>query len=407
MFVRLSLQANWITPPLVIRSVENPPEADLIVTPWPSDHRASTVTRRRHAVVNPDPLDDAAPDPIRKSTANSDVYRLRRMASALALATCRDPKTITSIADLVEIPNAKAILMFLLERTEAAKPGTRTTANIYLLARFMHLLARHWVQVPAEQLARLGAIARKLKPTEMGMRPKNRAMLQAFDDEKLVARFLWLPHQMLDEAKNMPALSRQEAVRMTVGFAVAFLSAAPVRPLNASSTRLDRNISETGTGDARRVRLHFDRTNVKKNVDLDFELAGPTLELFDFYVSRVRPLLCASTNPHLFPGAGERAKCASYFSSQVADFLTKELGQRVTAHQFRHLIGYLFLAKNPGNYEVVRQLLGHKNIQTTVRFYVGMSMPDAAKTVDATIRARREELANIARHPRHRGRKHK
>ncbi len=45
---------------------------------------------------------------------------------------------------------------------------------------------------------------------------------------------------------------------------------------------------------------------------------------------------------------------------------------RVTAHQFRHLAGFLYLRRNPGGHEVVRRLLGHRSISTTVQFYAGM-----------------------------------
>src|SRR5262249_703300 len=99
---------------------------------------------------------------------------------------------------------------------------------------------------------------------------------------------------------------------------------------------------------------------------------------------------------------GLRSKGASCFSSQIADLLYRELGVRVTAHQFRHLIGFLYLQEHPGNYEVVRRLLGHKDIATTVNFYAGMEMQVAAKTVDAAIGRRRVELAGVARSARRR-----
>jgi integrase len=46
-------------------------------------------------------------------------------------------------------------------------------------------------------------------------------------------------------------------------------------------------------------------------------------------------------------------------------------------HLFRHLGALLFLKMNPGQYESVRQLLGHKNIQTTINFYAGFETDEA------------------------------
>jgi site-specific recombinase XerD len=129
-----------------------------------------------------------------------------------------------------------------------------------------------------------------------------------------------------------------------------------------------------------------------------------TLDLFDTYVSRVRPLLTVQENPYLFPGQGNRSKHASFLSKQIADLLRQEIGVHVTAHQFRHLVGFIYLCENPGNYEVVRRFLGHKNIATTVKFYAEMEMRVAAKTLDEAISRRRGALANLARQPARRRR---
>ena len=68
-------------------------------------------------------------------------------------------------------------------------------------------------------------------------------------------------------------------------------------------------------------------------------------------------------------------------------------GHAQTAEQFRHLIGFLYLLDHPGDYETVRQFLGHTNISTTINCYAGMEMQDAAKALDKAVRKRREELA--------------
>ena len=55
------------------------------------------------------------------------------------------------------------------------------------------------------------------------------------------------------------------------------------------------------------------------------------------------------------------------------------------AHRFRHAVAKIFLDRNPGQYEVVRQLLGHKNIKTTIEFYAGAEGAAAARHYSATI----------------------
>jgi site-specific recombinase XerD len=55
------------------------------------------------------------------------------------------------------------------------------------------------------------------------------------------------------------------------------------------------------------------------------------------------------------------------------------------AHRFRHAVGKIFLDRNPGQYEVVRQLLGHKDIKTTVAFYAGAESASAGRHYAQTI----------------------
>jgi integrase len=59
-------------------------------------------------------------------------------------------------------------------------------------------------------------------------------------------------------------------------------------------------------------------------------------------------------------------------SDQITRCIVKELGLRITAHQFRHAAAAIILMKQPGNYELVRRILGHRNIQTTIAFYIGL-----------------------------------
>jgi integrase/recombinase XerD len=43
-----------------------------------------------------------------------------------------------------------------------------------------------------------------------------------------------------------------------------------------------------------------------------------------------------------------------------------------TVHQFRHAAAATILKQRPGDYEFVRRILGHRNVQTTMRFYTGL-----------------------------------
>ena len=57
----------------------------------------------------------------------------------------------------------------------------------------------------------------------------------------------------------------------------------------------------------------------------------------------------------------------------------KELGLEITPHQFRHAAAYIMLKADPGNYELVRRVLGHRSITTTRNFYIGLESLEATR----------------------------
>ena len=70
----------------------------------------------------------------------------------------------------------------------------------------------------------------------------------------------------------------------------------------------------------------------------------------------------------------------------------RKLAVRITGHRFRHVAGFLYLQDNPNGYEVVRLLLGHKNIWTTIRYYTGCEVEEAHLRFDEFMSRRRLEI---------------
>ncbi len=60
-------------------------------------------------------------------------------------------------------------------------------------------------------------------------------------------------------------------------------------------------------------------------------------------------------------------------------------GFEVNPHLFRHIGAQIYLRLNPGGYEVMRRVLGHKNMDTTSNFYAGLETLGAARHFDQEI----------------------
>jgi integrase len=55
----------------------------------------------------------------------------------------------------------------------------------------------------------------------------------------------------------------------------------------------------------------------------------------------------------------------------IKTYLRKRAGIVLSPHQFRHVAAEIILRDQPGAHEIVRQVLGHKNLKTTNGFYAG------------------------------------
>lgn len=374
-----------------------------------------TEVKSRTAIILDPPLDDPNSRPaVRKTTALAQEYDIRRFASALVSVDGRDPKSIGSVADLVNDAAPRKILEFLAERVAKKDPKAKSSGGVLLASQLLCNLGANWVSVDETQLKRLRSLRRQIEAKaggvaggkrRRGITAKNRNMINEFRDEAMIRRFLALPDILFERLapKGSASLRRVDAAKLAGAFAIALLQIAPVRPRNAARIELGKNLIEQGSGSSRRIFLRWEPSEVKNEVELEFELTGPLLPMLDRYVAQVRPRLCNPDNLYLFPGRGHGPKDESWFSTQLARITEQELGVRVTGQQFRHLIGYIYLLDNPGSYEAVRQFLGHTDIATTMSHYAGMAMQDAAQSLDATISRRRQELACFHKRSNRRG----
>ena len=54
-------------------------------------------------------------------------------------------------------------------------------------------------------------------------------------------------------------------------------------------------------------------------------------------------------------------------------------GADLSPHQLRHLAAKILLDDSPGAFELVKQLLGHENLKTTVNAYAGIDTRRACR----------------------------
>ena len=213
-----------------------------------------------------------------------------------------------------------------------------------------------------------------------GLTDKNLELIRQVLTPGVWSRVVKLPLTMMATARRLQAHApNRAAVTAQLAVAIAILSAAPVRLANLTAIRLGTNLIKPGGLDSN-YWLVFPDYDVKNRVRLQHHLEPYLTQLIDEYVHDFRPALLRGRNEDwLFPGQHGAAKDKVSFSGQITDRIYKATGLRMTVHQFRHAAAAIMLQSRPGEYELVRLCLGHRNVQTTINSYVGLENIQASE----------------------------
>lgn len=134
------------------------------------------------------------------------------------------------------------------------------------------------------------------------------------------------------------------------------------------------------------MHLFVPADHVKNSTDLEIPLGKYTTELARTYMTIYQPILSRGHDTDLlFPGVTGKPKTATSFTWHIIDVIFEKTGIQMNLHLFRHLGAFLFLTAHPGEYETVRRFLGHKSIQTTINFYVGLERVAAFRRYDEVV----------------------
>jgi integrase len=259
-------------------------------------------------------------------------------------------------------------------------------------------VARETNCLSEEDLAKLDDIrAATEEHRQGGLTEKNLNIIRAVLTGKVWDQVVQLPLALMAEARLLRHQAPvKAAVTAQIATAIAILTFAPIRLGNLIQIKLDENLIKPGSLDDP-YWLVFPHYDVKNRVRLPFKLVPQLCEIIDEYIHDYRSVLLRGSNATwLFPGETGGVKTSRTLSLQITDRIEKGCGLRITAHQFRHAAAAIFLKDHPGEYETIRQLLGHRNIQTTMNFYVGLNTIQANELFSEIIKKRLDEKLEAA-----------
>jgi integrase len=173
---------------------------------------------------------------------------------------------------------------------------------------------------------------------------------------------------------------------------VEFLLHVPLRMANLAELTFDQHISWPA-GCKGQAWLLIPGVKTKTGEPYEAELSGELLAMLRTYRDKILPKLSGRRRDEIFVAVNGRRKRAETISDLFNETTLAHLGFKVTPHQMRHIAAKLILDPNPGAFELVKQLLGHKSLKTTIAFYAGL---DTSRAVATTILSFRRSVPSVS-----------
>jgi integrase len=385
--------SGW--PPLELATVSfKPPQKHLRFKDLPESFQADAQSYLAMR-ADPDVFDErpnAPRRPLAKSTLQAQSEHLRLSASVLVESGVSLDE-INSLADLVQPERFKAIL-----RHYHKQANGQPNAFAICIAQTLIQVARHYVGVTPEQLAQLKEIASKLPAVPLEPTAKNNALSRQMESERLRAKLLFLPEDVISDVKNNLAKGRLCLVDAQVAITIDLQLAIGLRPQNLSTLNWQRHFIEPD-GPRGRLLLHIPAAEMKsRRNDFDVEIPEDVARRLRWYRRDILSRIKADPNGDLFVTKSGRRKDQRTLTIQITKTIERRLGIHMTPHQFRHLNGNAYLEENPHDTETARLMLGHAWTKTT-RIYVGSSTRRASRAYNRFLFEQREAL-KLKRKPR-------
>ena len=323
---------------------------------------------------------DARPRAMAPRTVHLRRDQIHAAVTAL-IETGVPPAGVASLADLVAPENLKRILCRRYEMSAAKE-------NVFNndLARSLIGIAYQWAKVDEATGAELRRLVNKLPTPAPGLTRKNTDALRQFDDPQALHRLVRFPHRVWAEVKKSPRHDRYTLAKAQVALAVGILCYMPIRSQNLAALAFDAHLFLKDAPGAVSS-LELPASEVKNKIPMAFDIPPRLAKMLIEYRNDIAPKIIGRRPDSLFVNADGARKHQATVSHLISRYLKKHEGILLSPHQFRHVSAMVMLNHSPGNFEGVRQLLGHSSVQTTAAFYAGIDSRRAARHHQALIDA--------------------
>lgn len=316
--------------------------------------------------------EDARPKTLKPISVNGLRVKLHSGLTLLEESGC-DVTKFRSLADFLTVENVRNIAASQIQKSK----GINKRQHFLLIAGLVQI-AREWVKVDENSLIQLKRILRHIPRPSRTITPKNRQTLGQFDDPKNLRRFLELPDRLWKEVQKAkrPSIGQMKLAQATLGIAV--LTYMPIRAKNLAALQFDVHLhlkSRKGSVSS----LILDEEETKNASDMAFDIPPQIVRMLMEFREKIVPAAAGFRPSHLFCTRKETVDHINKVKQNIPKVIERYIGLKLNVHAFRHLSGKFILDRDPGAFELVKQILGHKNIATTVNYYTGLDTRRAGR----------------------------
>jgi integrase len=337
-------------------------------------------------------------------TINTRLWQIQVATTALALSGV-PIKQITSLSVLVTpLSNAVKILDFhtlrlrqrLRDKGEDFSDEDLRSSNLKGIGEVLRQIGKFNAGLSEGDMDELHDYIDMVTPhAQFGMTDKNYTRLKALFEDPTYSKLLGLPAHWI-ECANDPKIDPLDAARLAIyAAALEILSFLPLRRMNLLQIRLDGTLRRPAPN-ALINEIYIPANKVKNRQEIRWPVDPISARLLETYIKKFRPLLAKPGNDYLFPGIGDSHRDDAEFGDQLSKRVALKIGAEFNCHLVRHFAVVRYLRNNPGSYEIAASLLGHKNIETTRRFYCGLEIDEAARHANAQLMAERRSTKIVA-----------
>lgn len=331
--------------------------------------------------------------PARKPPGDGWLHRLY-VGLRLFLGYCANVKEmeIQGWDLLTAVTSKETLLKFQEWHSLERNQGKPMVTHKYLFEDFAILL-EYFQQPYLAEVYR--SLARQMKPERKRIRfrdtvPSYSTLLVAAQSALQEAT---LETERILKSDNQPSEHKLSEVASLYQDSLIFslLIFRPLREANVIEMELGRNLVK---GPDNRWKLYYEPIQFKSKVKYQIDFPQALVPFLEQFLAVWRPRLNLKDSSVMFltrKGGPLRPKA---INDRMVELGAKHLdpGIRTNPHHFRMLVATSYLAENPGEFEQIRQLLGHKFIKTTLKHYLFVFCLNASRIV---AQFAREEFDNF------------